>query len=267
MNNVLGRVHIVANTAGASFCICFLSRYVLVAHRLFLGCSRYVLLFSRRLEKKKIIDPNRRRRTGSLNRRLHPFRWRSAALGRNETNCSARWLSQSSWNLFHLRRRRIQRMGTCSGSWRGRKVRTACQWKQAEHPAHLVYSLLLLIGQNWLPLSRQCIPPTSLRPVRISRLYNGTYRIPKKAHQHQLFLNFARVPIFLSIHVEKINRSAPPSLSCRFVAVILCTVRYIYSQQGRGRLKILTCSASPGRVRHLQPHQVDGAAWARKLVT
>ena len=109
-------------------------------------------------------------------------------------------------------------------------------------------------------------PPTSLRPVRISRLYNGTYRIPKKAHQ-QLFLNFARVPIFLSIHVEKINRSAPPSLSCRFVAVILCTVRYIYSQQGRGRLKILTCSASPGRVRHLQPHQVDGAAWARKLVT
>ena len=173
--------------------------------------------------KKKIIDPNRRRRrTGSLNRRLHPFRWRSAALGRNETNCSARWLSQSSWNLFHLRRRRIQRTGTCSGSWRGRKVRTACQWKQAEHPAHLVYSLLLLIGQNWLPLSRQCIPPTSLRPVRISRLYNGTYRIPKKAHQHQLFLNFARVPIFLSIHVEKINRSAPPSLSCRFVAVILC---------------------------------------------
>ena len=158
MNNVLGRVHIVANTAGASFCICLLSRYVLVAHRLFLGCSRYVLLFSRRLEKKKIIDPNRRRRTGSLNRRLHPFRWRSAALGRNETNCSARWLSQSSWNLFHLRRRRIQRMGTCSGSWRGRKVRTACQWKQAEHPAHLVYSLLLLIGQNWLPLSRQCIP-------------------------------------------------------------------------------------------------------------
>ena len=54
VNNVLGRVHIVANTAGASFCICLLSRYVLVAHRLFLGCSRYVLLFSRRLEKRKL---------------------------------------------------------------------------------------------------------------------------------------------------------------------------------------------------------------------
>ena len=54
VNNVLGRVHIVANTGGASFCICLLSRYVLVAHRLFLGCSRYVLLFSRRLEKRKL---------------------------------------------------------------------------------------------------------------------------------------------------------------------------------------------------------------------